>query len=166
LAKSKFFDDKYNLANVLFNIGLLHRIRAEYAQAEAAYNESLSIYEELGYDDDIAETYLNLGALYAATEDYDRAEEKYNKALDMHRIQAKDDTNFEYHVAIALHNLGRLHKNTHRYEQAEREFNEALEIFRKFEDDNPKHFKEQEEAILHFLAEIQQAKEANSGLIK
>ncbi|MEO0639035.1 MAG: tetratricopeptide repeat protein, partial [Bacteroidota bacterium] len=132
------------LATALNNLGILHKDRNEYPQAEQAYQEALETYRQLAaanpqtYLPDVAMTLNNLGILHWKRNDYSQAEQAYQEALEIKRQLAADNPQtYLPDVAMTLNNLGILHWKRNDYSQAEQVLKEALEIGRQLAADNP-----------------------------
>ncbi|MEL6804148.1 MAG: tetratricopeptide repeat protein, partial [Bacteroidota bacterium] len=86
-----------DVAMTLNNLGILHRNRNEYPQAEHAYQEALETYRQLAADNpqtylpDVADTLNNLGILHKNRNEYPQAEQAYQEALEIRRKLAADN---------------------------------------------------------------------------
>ena len=133
-----------DVAASLFQIGYTLQKINHFIQAEAEYNEALTIRRQLAeknpdsYLPDVANTLNNLANLHSDTNRHKKAEAEYNEALTTYR-QLADNNPDAYlpKVAMTLNNLANIHRVTNRHQEAEDEYNEALTTYRQLADNNP-----------------------------
>jgi tetratricopeptide (TPR) repeat protein len=70
-------------AEMLNNIGVIHRLRRSYDQAIPVLNEAQTLFAQLGDQDRQGQTLGNLGDLYAAKRDRNEAARCYSNATDL-----------------------------------------------------------------------------------
>lgn len=75
--------DKTNAAEMLNNIGVVHRVERRKEQAIAALNEARAIFEELGDQNRVAQTLGNVGSVYAAAREREEAIRHYRQAIEI-----------------------------------------------------------------------------------
>ena len=133
-----------DVAASLFQIGYALQEINHFTQAEAEYNEALTIYRQLAdnnpdaYLPDVAMTLNNLAILHDETNRHKKAEAEYNEALNIRRqLAEKNPDAYLPDVATTLNNLALLHSDTNRHQEAEEEYNEALTIRRQLAYNNP-----------------------------
>ena len=68
------------MANNYTSLGTVYRLRGDLDGAEAMYNKSLKIDEDLGRKEGMASNYTNLGNVYQTHGDLDRAKEAWQTA--------------------------------------------------------------------------------------
>jgi tetratricopeptide (TPR) repeat protein len=111
----------------LNNLGLLHKARGDYTQAESAYLFALAHGEKArgANHPSVAKTLNNLAALYEVQGRYDKALAHYQRSLSI-----KEWAFGPYHlsVALSLNNLAGLYCKQGHYAQAEPLYRRALTI--------------------------------------
>ncbi|EIJ41293.1 hypothetical protein BegalDRAFT_0373 [Beggiatoa alba B18LD] len=114
-------------ASLLQSMGDVYKAKARYAEAEAAYAESLAIREKvLGAEHGaVAVSLNNLAGVYYEFGRYTEAEALYKRAL---AIDEKDAGVDSAKVAIRLNNLAELYRNLGNFADAELLLQRALKI--------------------------------------
>ncbi|MEM8889926.1 MAG: CHAT domain-containing tetratricopeptide repeat protein [Bacteroidota bacterium] len=74
-----------NLVNYLVKKGHFDRVNRSYRSALSNYNQGLSVYQELGLEDDnlLSLIYNNLGIVYRRLDEYKKAEDKVLQSLEI-----------------------------------------------------------------------------------
>jgi signal transduction histidine kinase len=75
--------NQMSLANVYQNLGVLNKMREEYATAVNYYDSSLVIYKQIGNLEGQAQSFVNLGELYIAQKKYEKAESVLINAFEL-----------------------------------------------------------------------------------
>jgi predicted ATPase/DNA-binding XRE family transcriptional regulator len=117
--------------HALLGAGVMAFFQGSYDRAEELWQESLSLFRELGVTIGIAYSYGNLGLVADAQGDYERAIASYEEALALFR--QLDDRTF---IAYMLHNLGLIAYFQGHYERAMALYEESLALVRALEDRN------------------------------
>jgi len=78
--------DKWGLARVLINYGILHWEKGHYDQAKIYYQQSLQLCEQFKDQWGIARAYNNLGGVAYARNEYQEANDWYQKSLEAYEI--------------------------------------------------------------------------------
>ena len=112
-----------NQALTLANFGLLNISKGNLAEAEDAFNQSLSIYKKIEDDTGIANTSYQLAGLFQRSDRFKKAETYYLNALE---IQEKQD-NFKA-LATTHTGLGSLYQAMQMSQKAQKAYETALEI--------------------------------------
>jgi tetratricopeptide (TPR) repeat protein len=126
-AGEKLGVDLKSVATILNRIGLYHKVRAAWADAESSYLRAIAIGERnLAPEDPALATWLsNLANLYRATGRYGGAEPLYERAIAIgERTRGPE----HYDHAIRLNSLANLRRNTGRYAEAEPLYARAIKI--------------------------------------
>ena len=132
-----------NQAVTLANFGALNVSKGKLAEAEDAFNESLSIYKQIQDDDGIAEVSFNLANLYTGSERFIKAENYYNTALTTFTQKNEFKKMANTHAA-----LGKLFQSMQLADKAQAQFETALEI------NTNNNFDESKPALYQSLGEI------------
>ncbi len=108
------------------DLAMLYRAQARYAEAEALYKRSLTIWEKaLGPEDPTVAQRLNkLAELYGDQGKYAEAEQLVTRALRIDEAQGPEHP----HVATGLNNLAELYRAQGRYVDAEPLYKRAVAI--------------------------------------
>lgn len=113
LQRYRVTGDKADVAMTLNNLGILYKDTQRLKEAEASYQEALTIYQDLAkanpqaYSSYVATTLNNLGNLYQETQRLKEAEAGYQEALTIRRDLAKANSQaYSLDVAMTLNNLG------------------------------------------------------------
>lgn len=125
------------VADSLFNLGELARLRGEYRRSEALHQEALSIRKEMLDEKDlsIASSMQGLGLAQYYESNYGDAEISLRRALEMYDDQLGEN---DRQVARVTSNLASVMHNTDRYDEAETLIRRALKIHRQeFGSDHP-----------------------------
>lgn len=119
-----------SVAEMLNDLGALHRNQGHYPQAESLLQRALMIREKiLGSEHpDVAESLNDLGVLYRSQGHYTQAVSAYHRALSIKEKTLGPD---HLSVALSLSNLGVLYNAQCQYEQAEPLLQRALSIRKK-----------------------------------
>jgi tetratricopeptide (TPR) repeat protein len=128
----KTYTNLPDVATTLNNLAVLYRASQRKKEAEAAYQEALSIRRELTRANpeaclpDVATTLNNLAVLYSATQRMKEAEAAYQEALSTYRELAQANPEaYLPDVAGTLNNLAVLYSDTQRMKEAEAACREA-----------------------------------------
>ena len=97
--------NKIHKAMALNNLGNLHLTKGKYLTAEARYNESLKIRQEIGDTIGISMTYNNLGCVYYSLGQYEKAIKHHKNALEITKA-----TGTRKRLAVIYNNLGVLYE--------------------------------------------------------
>ena len=97
--------NKIHKAMALNNLGNLHLTKGKYLTAEARYNESLKIRQEIGDTIGISITYNNLGCVYYSLGQYEKAIKHHKNALEITKA-----TGTRKRLAVIYNNLGVLYE--------------------------------------------------------
>ncbi len=113
-------------ASTLNNLGIYYRDNQKMPQAEAAYNEALSLYRQLADQNpnaflpNVAMTLNNLGLYFSANQKMPQAQAAYTEALSLYRQLADQNPNaFLPSVATTLNNLGIYYRDNQKMPQAQ-----------------------------------------------
>jgi predicted ATPase/DNA-binding XRE family transcriptional regulator len=117
--------------HALLGAGVMAFFQGKYDRAKELWQESLSLFRELGVTIGIAYSYGNLGLVADAQGDYEQAIASYEEALALFR--QLDDRTF---IAYMLHNLGLIAYFQGHYERATALYEESLALVRALEDQN------------------------------
>jgi len=124
-----------DLALILNNLATVYMSTSRPDEAEATYDQSLSLRRTLAeaapdqFLPDVAMTLHNLAILYSSTGRPERAETSYDEALKINRELARNTPKqFLPLVATTLYSIGHLYSKTGRPERAGTAFEEATEI--------------------------------------
>ncbi|MDG4831811.1 tetratricopeptide repeat protein [Solwaraspora sp. WMMD1047] len=104
-------------------LGILAQARGDYPEAERRYQQSLTIFEELGNRAGAATGYHQLGMLAQARGDYPEAERRYQQSLTI-----KEELGNRAGAANSYHQLGMLAHDRGDYPEAERRYQQSLTI--------------------------------------
>ncbi|MDR1937694.1 MAG: CapA family protein [Tannerellaceae bacterium] len=158
-----------DLATTLYNLGILHSDRNEYAQAETAYQEALKIRRELAsanpqtYLPYVAMTLTNLGILQRDRNEYAQAAASFQEDLKIRReLASANPQTYLPTVAATLNNLAILHIHRNEYAKAETSFQEALKIYREFAAENPQTHLPDVAMTLNNLGNLQRERNENA----
>jgi len=111
-----FEKDKGDYLN---NAGIAFFYAGEYQQALPVYEEALKIREQVGKQEDYAESLSNLASLYQVQEQYNKqAEPLYQKSLQIYEQVFVLSKQHLTDYASTLNNLGNLYSSQGQYEQA------------------------------------------------
>jgi len=106
------------------NLGLIYQTRGELDRAEEMLKKSLSIYEQLGSKEGIANQYGNLGVIYQTQGDLDRAEEMLKKSLSIYeQLGSKEG------MANQYGNLGSVYKDRGDKSKAREYWTQSRDLF-------------------------------------
>ena len=122
-------DDRYNMAQMLNNLGEIHRVRGRYDEAIRYYTASQRAHEELGNSKGLAQVHNNLGLAYQSKGDWADAEGCFERALALF-TQAGN----EVETARALNNLARLYRDRGEWERALGYAQDTVQRFRQLGD--------------------------------
>ncbi|RPI66267.1 MAG: hypothetical protein EHM43_11645, partial [Ignavibacteriae bacterium] len=100
-------------ADVMCNIGSVHKGTGDYPAALEHYHRAMALYEELGDRSGLALVTGNIGTVYKSTGDYPAALEHYHRALVLH-----EELGNRSGVAIVTCNIGNVHTSTGDYPAA------------------------------------------------
>ncbi|WP_212748612.1 tetratricopeptide repeat protein, partial [Spirosoma lacussanchae] len=136
--------DESQRATTLNNLAVLYRANQRFAEAEAAYDEALSIRRQLAqqspaaYLPNVATTLNNLAILYRANQRFAEAEAAYDEALSLYRQLAQQSpAAYLPNVATTLNNLAVLYSDNQRFAEAEAAYDEALSLYRQLAQQSP-----------------------------
>ena len=101
----KSIGDKKNIAACYVDLGLNYQGKFSIKMAEKFFNQALSIYQEVGYQEGILITLNNLGVMYA-NYDLPKAEAYCLEALDKAKLIAAKRT-----IVLLYNNLGMINYN-------------------------------------------------------
>lgn len=116
----------YLRANGLRGAGMLARRQGDFARARAMHEQSLALFQELGFTVSAARALDALGEIAQAQGDFGRALELHRESL---RLRFENDD--EEGIAISLAQLGRIARARGRYQLAEDLLAESVELHRK-----------------------------------
>ena len=123
----RFGPEDPRLAQALHRLGLVYKIRGNYAEAEASYLRALAIREKVlgATHTDVASTLNNLAALYETQGEFTKAEPLYQRAL---AIREKTLGPNHFDVSTVLNNLAVMYDAQGNYAEAEPLYKRALVI--------------------------------------
>ena len=107
-----------------YQLGVLARARGDYDTAHTYYQQSLTIFEELGNRAGMAATYHQLGVLAQDRGDYDTAHTRYQQSLTIF-----EELGNRAGIATSYHQLGILAQARGDYDTARDHYQQALTIF-------------------------------------
>ena len=107
----------------IHRLGILAQDRGDYDEADRQYQRALDIFERLGDQVGMANSYGQLGILAQARGDYGEAARQYQRALDIFERLANQEG-----MAISYHQLGILAQARGDYDEADRQNQRALDI--------------------------------------
>lgn len=113
-------------AYILEEIGLVHSLLGEYAEAKQALGESLAIFRKLGQSAEEAIVLNYLGHIAQSQEEVAEAERLHNESL-----QLAERSNSQNSIGAALYYLGMLKQDQNKYEEARLVFNKSMQIAKK-----------------------------------
>jgi tetratricopeptide (TPR) repeat protein len=149
---------------LLNNLGILYRANQRFAEAEAAFDEALTIRRQLAqqnpsaYLPNVATTLNNLANLYQTNQRFAEAEAAYEEALTVYRQLAQQNPSaYLPDVAMTLNNLANLYRANQRFAEAEATFDEALTIRRQLAQQNPSAYLPDVAMTLNNLANLYRA---------
>ncbi|MFF8474199.1 tetratricopeptide repeat protein [Streptomyces sp. NPDC015414] len=116
-------------ADVLRNLGDVHRAQGHYDEAASAYHDALTVVRELGDQSRRAAATSGLGDVAYARGDYDGAASAYQKALALYMELDSDRGK-----AKAISGMGDVHYAQGRYEEAGEAHRSALLLYQKTND--------------------------------
>lgn len=105
------------------NLGLIYRRRGDLTQAEATHRKALTIHEELGHREGMANQYGNLGLIYMTRGDLTQAEAMHRKSLAI-----EEELGRRAGMASDYGNLGLIYLTRGGLTQAEAMYRQALAI--------------------------------------
>ena len=121
------FANKHNLPRASATgfqlMGIANHIKGNYNRALECYQNSMTIWEELGNKNGIAGILANIGIIYKYQGDYPRALEYYHKALEIN-----EEIRFKKGVATSLNNIGIIYYEKGKYPRALEYYQKSLAI--------------------------------------
>jgi signal transduction histidine kinase len=94
--------DKYNLANVYNQYGILYANQGKFPDAIDYFFKSLKNFEETNKKStrvNIANVYQNIANIYSATENFDKSIANYNKAIELFKTIKNQETSTAMNIA-------------------------------------------------------------------
>ena len=158
---NKLGSEHIDVANTLYNLGIVHSNMGNHEQAKEHYERALSIQlNKLGPEHiDVANTLHNLSIVHSNMGNHHQAKEHYERAIS---IKLKNLAPEDIDVASTLQDLGKVQSNMGNHQQAKENYQRALSI--KLKKLEPEHIDVAN--ILHCLGTVhrhlgnhQQAKE-------
>jgi len=126
-------NDELNLANILYNKGIVQYLVSDYIGAELSLFKAYSILKNSNEKDKLYGTLNQLGLVYNELKEYDKAIFYHNKALETVRdfkLQSE-----EHQEAVCYNNLGYLFLKQKKYNDAISNFELALKDNKILDDD-------------------------------
>jgi serine/threonine protein kinase/tetratricopeptide (TPR) repeat protein len=141
-------DSRATRAEGRFRVGVIRYRLGQVKEAEADYDQALSIYMQLAADlptnaefrHQLARSHSNRGSLLRSTGRLPEAEKDYDQAVSIQKQLAAEFPNrpeFRQQLAISHSNRGILLRDTGRSKEAEQDYDEALRIRRQLAADFP-----------------------------
>jgi CHAT domain-containing protein/Tfp pilus assembly protein PilF len=127
IREKAFGPDNLNVANSVYNLGMLNDYQGNYADAEALYQRALAIYEKTRGPDhpNVADAVDSIAYLYKQQGRYADAEPLFQRSL---AIREKALGPEHPDVANSLSNLADLYSDLARYPDAEQLYKQSLAI--------------------------------------
>ena len=122
-------EEKPQIASLLSNLGIVARMRGEYASAQALHEEALAIRRELKDRRAIGVSLNNLGFVALELGDYTEARARLEEAIALNR-EVGDKQN----TGVALNNLGNVVRSRGDYTTARKHYRESLVLYRELGD--------------------------------
>ena len=121
--------DNLQVANVMYDVGLLTMKDSENEKASQCYNECIRIYTLRGEQQNtkVADACVQLGTIYADNADYDASMENVKKAIRMYKEKIGSDS---VEIGKALLLCGRLNDVAGDYDKMISNYKDSLDIFR------------------------------------
>ena len=113
----------YDTGAFTHQLGMIAQARGDYREAERRYQQSLTIFEELGNRGGTANSSGQLGILAQDRGDYPEAERRYQQSLTIF-----EELGNRAGMATSYHHLGNLAYLTGDYPEAERRYQQSLTI--------------------------------------
>ncbi|MEV6695381.1 tetratricopeptide repeat protein, partial [Micromonospora sp. NPDC051196] len=104
-------------------LGMIAQARGDYGEAERRYQQSLTIFEELGDRSGMASSYHQLGMIAQARGDYGEAERRYQQSLTI-----DEELGSRAGMASSYGQLGMIAQARGDYGEAERRYQQSLTI--------------------------------------
>jgi len=123
-------NSKIQLANAYRKSGTNYSNSNNLIKALESYQNSVSVYENLGLQKETGRLYNNIGLTYSGLRSEDKAIQFYLKALHIYENILNDLDG----VATVYINIGNLYYSQENYEFAQHYFDEALKLYKKLED--------------------------------
>jgi len=111
------------LATAYNNIGFAYSMQSKLKAALKFHRKSLSIWEQLGDDENSSMVLNNIGVLYRSAGDFNMAQIYYDKALKT--LEKQKDT---LGIALCLNNLGGIYKEQGNYKKALSNYQTSLHL--------------------------------------
>ena len=115
-------------AQALNGAGALAQTQGDYAEARAAYAQSLEIWQTLGHQTGVATALNNLGLIAELQGDYEEAQALYEQALEI-----RQSINDRYGLAASYNNMGILMQMRRNYTGAREWYARSLEVKRELQ---------------------------------
>uniref|UniRef100_A0A7S0BXS6 Kinesin light chain n=1 Tax=Proboscia inermis TaxID=420281 RepID=A0A7S0BXS6_9STRA len=111
----------------LNNIGQIHRLKGNYAEAMKVYQESFRIMKSiLGLEHrNVAATPHNMATMFLCQEEYDNATELFQNVLIVQRGALGDD---HLDVAITLDSMGHVYERRKKFDKAFKLYSKSLRV--------------------------------------
>ena len=118
-----------NLAETLYQLGWLRRLRGEYEEAGLLLRDAIAMWQALpGHALGEAESLSELGVLLRKKGDLDEAEQRHHEALALQRRAVQGD---HEDIATTLNNLGVIERRRRNYTRAESLYTVSYEMRRR-----------------------------------
>ena len=108
--------DRFNLANILLNKGIVQYLANDYLGAEFSLTRSLSVFKDSENTDKVYGVLNQLGLVHNELEEYDKAVFYHTKALET--VKKFNLQNNQYEEAVCYNNLGYLFIKQKKYKEA------------------------------------------------
>ncbi|MEA3443488.1 MAG: tetratricopeptide repeat protein, partial [Bacteroidota bacterium] len=118
-------EDSVEMSQSANNIGVLYKIKGDYANALEYYKQSLDIKEKSGNQLGIAKSFNNIGLVYEQLGSFEKALDFYLQSLDKKRKIGNKKT-----IAITLINIGNTYEKLNMDNMAMKSQHEALANFK------------------------------------
>lgn len=113
--------DSERLAQALLNKGEIALVQGRFADAERAFQESLSMFQGRQDPSPAANVLHSLGTVYLNQERLTEAEAAFQQSIALF-----EEVRDPFHLAAAYHNLGNVYKEDQRWADAERALRQSL----------------------------------------
>ena len=116
-------------AHLLNNLGLISRLRGQFAQSLHSYEESITLYKKLGRQSEYATTLNGTSTVYRLQGKVEEALRRCKIAWRIRRDLFREDKVSEVQIGSSLNTLGRIYISAGNIIEAERCFNDAFDIY-------------------------------------